>query len=282
MVILLGWQVLLQQSLLSFVDTNDTPGGYGAPVKYSLEAIQQAESLREEGDGPLVALLPGADPRYDGQAAAFDVMLPAGSRLVDGSRALLLPGVPSVIVAVPGTDAAIRRLEGVGAELGPPLPARGGSPDVYRFFRWEADSAGMQPAVALTQPARWESGASLLGFEWDGDAKPGETIRWNLVYEVEALPRPGVDLHWFNHLVDGDGNRWGQADGQGYPARDWQVGDQVAVWFDVAVSADAPAPPYWMRTGMYEFPEIANISLVDEAGNPSGQSADLGPIRPSR
>jgi hypothetical protein len=130
----------------------------------------------------------------------------------------------------------------------------------------------------MTETARWESGASLLGYEWQGEVQPGETITWTLVYGVKALPEPAISLHWFNHLIDAEGNRWGQADGQGHPASQWRVGDTVAVWFDLAISGDAPDPPYWMRVGMYSYPDVANLSLLDEAQNPAGQFVDLGPL----
>ena len=278
-VALLSWQVYFQQSLLDFVDTHDTPGGYGAPVKYAIEVTRRAADLRQEGDGPIVALLPGGDPRFDGQASVFDVLLPADSRLVDGRQALVLPREPTVLLAAPGSEPAIQLLAAVAEEQSRALPARTGSPDRYRFFRW-VPSGDLPFASVVTGGARWESGVTLLGYAWEGDPRPGKSIRWTLVFSADGPPPADTDLHWFNHLVDGEARRWGQADSVGYPAPEWRAGDVVAVWFDLTISPDAPAPPYTVRSGMYTYPEVVTISVVDEAGNPAGQFVELGPVGP--
>ena len=277
--LLLVWQVYLQQSLLTFVDTHDTPGGYGAPVKYTLAAARRAENLQagEGEDAGLIALLPGADPRYDGPAAVCDVLLGPAPRLVDGRQALVFPAVPAVYLAHPGAELALTVLVGMDTEVEPALPLRGGSDAAYRFFR--------RPPVAVTvpytwegDPVRWASGVTLLGYDWSGDLRPGGAIRWMLYWRVEGQPPAGSDVHWFNHLVDGEGALQGQMDGVGLPASAWRVGDTVLVWFDIAIAGDAPPPPYFVRSGMYTYPDIVNVSLLDVAGNPAGEFIELGPI----
>jgi NADH:ubiquinone oxidoreductase subunit K len=282
--LLLVWQVYLQEALFTFVDTHDTPGGYGAPVKYALAAAHQAEQLlAETGETELIALLPGAEPRYDGQAAGFDVLLP-DHRPVDGRRALVLPSHPAVYLADPRAEPAVTMLAEVATEIEPALPLRAGSEASYRFFRWQPTLG--KGAVTAPLPAtgyHWASGATLLGYDWTGDPWPGGTVHWTLYWQVEGQPPAGrgaviAPLHWFNHLVDGEGARWGQADGVGYPASEWQVGDTVLTWFDIAISTDAPPPPYFIRSGMYTYPDVVNVQLIDVAGNPAGEFVELGPI----
>lgn len=301
--VVVGWQTYLQQALLDFVDTNDTPGGHGAPAKYAIEAARRTQSLRRGGDGPVVALLPGGDARFDGQAAVFSALLPPASRLVDGRAALLVPASPAIFLVAPGADRAADLLAGVATELQPPLPTRAGSGDVYRFFRWTPGQHPLAPGADVhVTDARWESGVTLLGYGWEGLARAGASIQWRLVFRVTSTPSLTVDqppagaalqparadlqparadLHWFNHLVDRQGRRWGQADGVGFPSYKWITGDTATVWFDIAVDPDASAPPYTVRTGMYAYPEVRNISLVDPAGNPSGEWVDLGPVASS-
>ncbi|TET99512.1 MAG: hypothetical protein E3J29_02625 [Dehalococcoidia bacterium] len=284
---LVTWQVYLQQSLLTFVDTHDTPGGYGAPVKYPLAAAHRAEELlAETGDAELIALLPGADPRYDGQAAVFDVLLRQDHRLVDGRQALVLPAQPAVYLWDPRAGPAVAQLSEVAVEVGPALPLRTGSEATYRFFRWQPTT--VTPAHSWDgEPARWASGATLVGYDWSGEPQPGGTVHWTLYWRVEELPTAsgepggvstGSDIHWFNHLMDGYGTRWGQMDGVGFPASGWRVGDTVVTWFDITISPDAPPPPYFVRSGMYIYPDVVNIPLVDAAGNPAGEFIELGPI----
>jgi len=276
--LLLSWHVYLQQSLLTFVDAHDTPGGYGAPIKYTLAAARRAEELQAEAEGAeLITLLPGADSRYDGQAAVFDVLLGPGPRPVDGRRTLVFPARPTVYLADPGAEPALATLAEMGAEVGPALPLRGGSSAAYHFFRWEPDVLDV-PHPWEGDPVRWASGVTLLGYDWSGDPRPGGTLRWTLYWRIEGIPPVEGDLHWFNHLVDGEGARWGQMDGVGLPVSEWRVGDTVLTWFDIPIAADAPAPPYFIRSGMYTYPDIVSISLLDVAGNPAGEFIELGPI----
>ena len=280
--ILVGWHVYLQETLLTFVDTHDTPGGYGAPVKYALAAAHRTEQLAEK-DAELVTLLPGAEPRYDGQAAGFDVLLP-DHRPVDGRRALVLPDHPAVYLADPRAEPAVTMLAEMATEIEPALPLRAGSEASYRFFRWQPPaSRGAVTAPLPIAGYRWASGATLLGYDWTGDPRPGDTVHWILYWQVEGQPPAGrgaatASLHWFNHLVDSDGARWGQADGVGYPVSEWRVGDTVLTWFDIAISTDAPPPPYFVRSGMYTYPDIVNVQLIDVAGNPAGEFVELGPV----
>ena len=118
-----------------------------------------------------------------------------------------------------------------------------------------------------------------MGYGWSGELEPGGTVRWTLYLHIDGEPPAGSDFHWFNHLLDDEGIQWGQMDGAGLPASEWRTGDTVLVWFDIAISPDAPAPPYFIRNGMYAYPEIVNVSLLDEAGNPAGEFIELGPIR---
>jgi hypothetical protein len=56
------------------------------------------------------------------------------------------------------------------------------------------------------------------------------------------------------------------------------VGDTVLTWFDIAISTDAPPPPYFIRSGMYTYPDVVNVQLIDVAGNPAGEFVELGPV----
>ena len=275
---LVGWQVAFQEALMTFVDTHDTPGGYGAPIKDALAAVNRAEALRSGMNSvELAVLLPGADPRYDGQAAVFDVLLQPGRRLADGRGALVLPAQSTVYLAAPGAEPGIAMLAEIATEVGPTLPVRTGSDAAYRFFVRQP-SATTPPHPWEGEPVRWASGVALLGYDWSGEPEPGGRVRWVLYLLVESEPPSGTDFHWFNHLLDDAGDRQGQTDGVGFPASEWCVGDTVAIWFDIDISPEAPPPPYFVRTGMYAYPDIVNISLLDVAGNEGGEFVELGPI----
>ena len=283
-VLLVVWQVTFQESLLTFVDRHNTPGGHGAPLKDTLAAARRAETLATPGETAVIALLPGGEPRHHGPAAAFDVLLsPDQRRLVDGREALVLPARPTVYLVHPETAAA-PRLADLAAESQPSLPMRDGSDASYRFFHWEPKPLSLD--ASNEGPARWTipsaggagSRLTLLGYEWSGAARPGGSIDWTTVWRVEGRPPDSVDLHWFDHLVDGEGTRWGQKDGAGLPVSKWRDGDTVFTWFTIPIAEDAPPPPYFVRTGLYTYPEVVNVPVNPAPDAPRAQFVELGPI----
>ncbi len=285
---LVAWQVYYQQALLTFVDRHDTPGGYGAPLEDTQAAARRLEALAAPGDGEMVTLLPGGDPRYHGPAAVFDALLNDDHlRLVDGRAALVLPVHPTAYLAHPGAATASSLLSELAVESHPPLPLREGSDAAYRFFRWEPRT--VTPDVPCADPPQWAiPGASdagvrvtLLGYQWSGDPKPGGYIEWTIVWRVVGGPPPQASFHWFNHLVDPDGVRWGQKDGVGLPTTKWRDGDTVLTWFSIPIPPDVPPAPYFVRTGLYAYPDVVNVPLVAALGEPPAQFAELGPIQAS-
>lgn len=276
--LLVSWHVYLLESLLTFAATTDTVGGYGAPVKYTLAAVERVQELAGDGsDTQVVAVLPGADPQYDSSAAVFDVLLEPGQRLVDGCSALVLPDQPTAYVIAPGTMLGEEVLSGLASEVDPPMHLRGGSELSYRFYWWQPSTV-IPRTVWQGAPVVWASGVELIGYDWTGDLQPGGELHWMLYWRVARSAQVGQDYHWFNHLLDSDGNRWGQADGAGFPAADWRAGDTVLTWFDVAISPDAPPPPYSVRVGMYTYPNAASVQLIDVASSPAGEFIVIGPI----
>ncbi len=275
---LVAWQIYFGQALLSFVDTHDTPGGHGAPLKYALAAARQAERLQNQSpDAELILLLPGSDPRHDGKAAVFDVLLSPERRLVDGRQALVLPAWPALILADPQAEPAASQLSALAEQVAPALPVRAGRSDSYRFFYWRP--AAVTPSHPWQgEPVRWASGATLLGYDWSGEPGPGGTLHWTLYWHVDTIPSVVGDIHWFNQLLDRAGRQWGQLDGAGLPTAEWRAGDTVLTWFDIPISPEAPNPPYFVRCGSYTYPDVVNVQLLDSAGNPAGEFVELGPV----
>jgi hypothetical protein len=266
------------------VDRYDTPGGHGAPLKDTLAAARRVESLASAEEAAVIALLPGGEPRHNGPAAAFDVLLtPHQRRLVDGREALVLPAGPTAYLVHPETSAA-PVLADLATESQPSLPVRDGSDASYRFFRWQPktltlDASCEGPPQWTVAPAAGEgSRLTLLGYQWSGAARPGGSIDWTTVWLVEGYPPDDVDLHWFNHLVDGDGTRWGQKDGVGLAVSKWRDGDTVFTWFTIPIGPDAPPPPYFVRTGLYTYPDVVNVPVNPAPEALPAQFVELGPI----
>lgn len=272
------WQVYLTGALFRFLDRNDTAGGYGLPVKYYLRA---AEALKRLAEGsPVLILSEGDNPAWDEVPAVFDYLLgpEVSPRFVNYREALVFPRADAIYLLAPGEARAVPLLEAYAEELiEERIPLRGG-PDAFRLYRFRAASREALLAVWMRvgMPVAFDNGVELLGYDLDGEAKPGGTLRLALYWRVRAVPE--ADYHFFNHLVDEEGRRWGQRDGPGYPTRRWQEGDAIVSWFDIPVPSDAPLGRYWVLTGMYAYPEGARASVLDGRGRPVGDSVRLGPV----
>jgi len=272
------WQVYLTGALFRFLDRNDTAGGYGLPVKYYLRA---AEALKRLADGSQVLILSAGDnPAWDEVPAVFDYLLrpEVSPRFVNYGEALVFPRADAIYLLAPGEGRAAPLLEAYAKELAKERILLRGGLDAFRFYRFRAASreALLAAWTRAGMPVAFDNGVELLGYDLGGEAKPGGMLQLALYWRVRAVP--GVDYHFFNHLVDGEGRRWSQQDGPGYPTRRWRVGDMVVSWFDIPVPSDAPPGRYWLLTGMYAYPEGARASVLDGRGQPVGDSLRLGPM----
>jgi hypothetical protein len=150
----------------------------------------------------------------------------------------------------------------------------------FRFYRW----AGGEPAIPNAQPLpggprTWTNGARLIAYSLEGDWRPGETIHWTLIWQATQTSTEDSYYHWFNHLVDEQGQMRGQKDGPSFLPTYWRPGDTVLNPFDLQISPDVPAGDYMMRVGMYTYPAIKNVPVSDASGGPSSESVEIGPFR---
>jgi 4-amino-4-deoxy-L-arabinose transferase-like glycosyltransferase len=276
------WQVHLTGAFYSFVDRNDTSGGHGLPVKYHLQA---AESLRRLAEGAQVLILSEGDvPAWHETPAVFDFLLrpEMSPRFISYQEALVFPSADALYLLAPGDTPAVPVLDGYAEEIISERISLRGGPDAFRFYRFEAESlTSIKASLADGDtPAALDNGVEILGYDVSGEVSPGGDLRLALYWTVQAVP--DASYHFFNHLVDDEGQRWGQRDGPGYPAGQWREGDVLVGWFDISVSPDAPPGEYWVLMGMYAYPEGVKASVLDERGQPIGDSLRLGPIEIDR
>jgi hypothetical protein len=101
----------------------------------------------------------------------------------------------------------------------------------------------------------------FLGYNIESSFQPGHGIHLDLFWQAlqpfdSAQDKPmGEDYTVFIHLVDEEGDTWGQKDnppGDGfYPTTLWTQGEIVRDQYDLMVSPDAPPGKYWLAVGMY-------------------------------
>jgi 4-amino-4-deoxy-L-arabinose transferase-like glycosyltransferase len=274
-------QVYEVTSVLQFVMTHDTRLGYGTPVTYEIQAVETATHLGQEmGSTEVILLSAGDEPgMYEMPAVADVLMYGSPHRAVDIKTTLVFPAEPVVYWAThdmtPGEELlATFSPEVVGARI----PLREGARS-FRFYRWR----GGPPSIANLQPLPslilWANGAQLIGYRVAGDARPGGTLHWTLVWQATGTPTEDTFYHWFNHLLDEQGRLRGQADGPSFLAENWRAGDTVINWFDLQISPEAPPGNYTMRVGMYTYPALDNVPVLGAHGEPDGEWVEIGPLQ---
>jgi hypothetical protein len=108
----------------------------------------------------------------------------------------------------------------------------------------------------------------LLGYNIESGFRPGDGI--NLTLFWETLQDMEKDYTVFNHLVNAEGNIWGQKDNPPvdgfYPTTQWQKGEIVRDQYNLVISPDAPPGEYWIEVGMYLAETGERLEVRGEEG----------------
>jgi hypothetical protein len=121
----------------------------------------------------------------------------------------------------------------------------------------------------------------LLGYDVQGQARPGQTI--NLTLYWQALARPGAEYHTFAHLYDSAGQVAAQSDGvtgNDRPTTWWFFGQVITETRSIAIPPTAPATlAQEVAIGLYRLDTNARLPIVDRSGKSLGDTIKL-PITP--
>ena len=269
-------------SLLRFVMTHDTLRGYGTPISCEIQAVQTATRLNQEiGGAEVILLSEGDEPRmFEMPAVADMLMYDDPHRSVDIRSALVLPSDPAVYWATYDVTPGETLLATFVSEvIEARIPLREGARS-FRFYRWPGGEFTVPDLRPLPGgPRAWANGAQLIGYRLAGDLRPGGMIHWTLVWRATRTPTEDVYYHWFNHLLDGQGQMCGQNDGPSLLPAYWRAGDTILNWFDFQIPPDVPLGDYTMRVGMYTYPALQNVPLLDAGGVPEGEWVEIGPLQ---
>jgi 4-amino-4-deoxy-L-arabinose transferase-like glycosyltransferase len=123
--------------------------------------------------------------------------------------------------------------------------------------------------VQHVQSAQLDDTVLFLGCDIEGEFKAGQTVHLTLFWQ--ALQPMQEDYTVFTHLIDGEGNIWGQKDNPPvdgfYPTSWWEEGEIVRDQYNLVTSPDAPLGEYWIEVGMY-LPETGERLAVRGEGGP--------------
>lgn len=253
---LAGSQLWLSLALLRFVGSTHTPGAFGTPLGLMLRAAETAQNL----GGKVVVVADGTDPAYDLAPAVFDVLLPhTPHRFVDGRTTAVFPTGEAVVLLWPPTEPYGWPVEASyqdwgGGQWSARIPLRVGEGEATL-----AVGAGTPPAVPNPRAASalLANGVELLGANETADG-------WSLWWLAPG-PTAGEHYHLFAHLLNPAGERLAQVDAPTYAPEAWRAGDLVVSHFAL------PPGGAMLRVGMYSYPSLAPVPVLDVAGQPAGE-----------
>jgi hypothetical protein len=275
-------QVWVMATLILFVGARATPEGFGIPLRTLLQTRARALAL----GSPVVIVGEGDDGQTGAWVSVFDVLLrDVPHRFVDGRRAMLWPAAAATIILAPGLSesegaGAALRLEGARTMIESASvirPRQGEQP--FRVLRLERP-VNLQGSgfTEIPGPRALDDGAELIGYRWEGELKPGQEITWQVAWRVWKSPSsPQTRYQLFSHLLDGRGNQRAQTDAPTPPTADWGVGDLVIQSSRLRIPTGAEGP-FSVRLGMYSYPALAAVPVLDVAAQPFADAITVGPL----
>jgi hypothetical protein len=269
---LLGWGALMRAVVAAPGET-----GFGLPLRTKLAAADAARRLRDEtGAAELLLAGDGADPERNDFPAEFRALLhDEPVRYVDLNAEALFPATAAVVLLGPAAaDGPASARDLYAAAPGAVETVESASGVAYTVHALPPVAAP-PPAVTLDAPALLANFARIVGHNPLRFGPDGAV--WDLFWWTADNP-DAADYHIFNHLLDDRGARLAQADGAAFAGRQWRAGDVVVSRFVLPVPADV-APPSIMRVGMYRFPSLESVPVLDEAANPASDAMEL-PLSP--
>jgi len=125
-------------------------------------------------------------------------------------------------------------------------------------------------SIQNPQTANLDHKVRFLGYTIDNWAvKAGDALHLTLYWQTQQQMERIYKV--FTHLLDGEGNMWGQKDeiawGWFHPTTEWLPGEVIVQEFEIPVSADAPPGEYTIEVGMYDMETNERLPVFDEAGN---------------
>jgi hypothetical protein len=247
-----------------------------------LEAAAAAKALATQaGAAEILIAGEGESPRVDEFPAEFDVLLrDMPHRFVNAASTALFPAEPVVVL--------------LDARTGQPPTAQTIAPSLERYSSAAAGQAhiplrpkegeylllalpggpAVQPEIPFESPVLLANFVQLTGY--DIRCKRGE-LQWALHWQTAGGPDP-ADYHIFNHLLDAGGQRFAQADAAAFSPAQWQTGERVISFFTLSLPDSAPAAapaPWLMRVGMYRYPSLEAVPVLDVAANPAADWLEI-------
>ncbi len=283
-----GWQVLVTWQLRTTMIAHPSSGGYGVPLRYKRRAAQEVRRLATGGE--ILVLSPETVPFQAETPTVFDALLfGRPHRFADGRMALPIPeGGPAAYLVTPGltktaSDRAVLeevRSRGLPLVPGPSVDLADG-PSYETYFWQGGDRAAVTAGMTrLDGGIPFANHVVFAAAQAPRSASPGGEIEVWLAWWVRTAPKAGP-YHFTVQLLDEEGSLRSQDDHAAFPSADWRAGDLVLSRFQLALPSDLAPGAYVVRGGMYSYPGIEKVPVVDPQGAPVDDGVDLGRLRMS-
>jgi len=138
------------------------------------------------------------------------------------------------------------------------------------------------PLVQHPMTANFASQIALLGYDLaPHELEPGSTLRLTLYWQAQAEMEQ--DYTVFVHLLDAEGRLVAQHDGQpgggNLPTSSWVGGEIIADEHPLGLDPNLPPGSYRLEVGLYLWPTMERLPVLDGAGRVQGDKAVLGEVR---
>jgi hypothetical protein len=136
-------------------------------------------------------------------------------------------------------------------------------------------SAGLEP---LQGGVNFANNVVFSGYSTSGGFYPGEYLGVWLGWWLHGPPQEDVDYHFSVQIlqhIDQDTRLISQDDHVAFPANYWQGGDMVLSYFLLPLPLHLPSGNYSLQAGMYSYPDIVSVPVIDSSGQSVDTSAKL-------
>jgi hypothetical protein len=280
-----AWQVLVTAHLRGCMVAHPTTRGYGIPLRYTRAAAAEARTLAPEGE--IIVLAEETRTTMTETPTVFDVLLfPVPHRFADGRSALPLPQREQVVYIVgplaspAGGDhpleVGLSRLMSLSVlEEGPVVELPDGVS--YKTYEWTgADRNALVSGMApLAMGIPFANNVVFAAYEAPARVLSGESFDVWLAWWLRAGIPGDVDYHFTVQLFDAEGALVSQDDHAAFPSDQWQMDDLVLSRFGLSLSPELAPGTYRLRAGMYTYPEIQSVAVVDPEGRPVDDGVTL-------